>query len=58
MGPINNSNASSTPKTNYHHMVQTFLAKIVLEVFGGGGAIWGFSEVITFRNPSTQEVWS
>jgi len=38
-------------------MVQIFLARLVLEVFGGGGAIWGFSEVITFRNPSTQEVW-
>jgi len=36
---------------------QIFLAKLVLEVFGGGGAVWGFSEVVTFRNPDTQEAW-
>jgi len=36
---------------------QIFSARLVLEVFGGGGAIWGFSEVITFRNPATQELW-
>jgi len=36
---------------------QIFSARLVLEVFGGGGAIWGFSEVITWRNPSTQETW-
>jgi len=38
-------------------MFQIFLAKLVLEVFGGGGAIWGFSEVLTLRNPKTQEFW-
>jgi ABC-type multidrug transport system fused ATPase/permease subunit len=36
---------------------QIFSARLVLECFGGGGAIWGFSEVITFRNPVTQEFW-
>lgn len=38
-------------------MVQIFAAKLVLEVFGGGGAIWGFSEALTLRNPNTQEFW-
>jgi len=38
-------------------LVQTFSAKLVLEVFGGGGAIWGFSEVLTLRRPETQEFW-
>ena len=28
-------------------LVQIFAAKIVLEVFGGGGAIWGASEIVT-----------
>merc|ERR1712071_66429 len=38
-------------------LCQVFGAKMVLEVFGGGGAIWGFSEAATFRVPSTQETW-
>lgn len=28
--------------------------KLILEVFG---AIWGTSEVLTLRNPDTQEIW-
>lgn len=42
---------------NWTRFYQVFGAKIVLEVFGGGGAIWGFSEVCTLRNPETQEQW-
>lgn len=38
-------------------LFQIFSAKLVLEVFGGGGAIWGFSEVLTLRRPETQEFW-
>jgi len=38
-------------------LFQIFSARLVLEVFGGGGAIWGFSEVCTFRRPDTQEFW-
>lgn len=38
-------------------LVQVFSAKIVLEVFGAAGAIWGFSEVLTLRRPETQELW-
>jgi len=45
-----------TPKDTIR-FAQIFSARLVLEVFGGGGAIWGFSEVITFRNPKTQESW-
>jgi hypothetical protein len=36
---------------------QVFSARLVLEVFGGGGAIWGFSEALTLRYPETQEFW-
>eukprot|EP00568_Trieres_chinensis_P003964 CAMPEP_0183292630 /NCGR_PEP_ID=MMETSP0160_2-20130417/1621_1 /TAXON_ID=2839 ORGANISM="Odontella Sinensis, Strain Grunow 1884" /NCGR_SAMPLE_ID=MMETSP0160_2 /ASSEMBLY_ACC=CAM_ASM_000250 /LENGTH=167 /DNA_ID=CAMNT_0025453613 /DNA_START=20 /DNA_END=523 /DNA_ORIENTATION=+ len=38
-------------------LFQIFSARLVLEVFGGGGAIWGFSEVCTLRRPETQEFW-
>merc|ERR1711935_222436 len=38
-------------------LFQMFAAKLVLEVFGGGGAIWGFSEVLTLRNAHTVWFW-
>jgi hypothetical protein len=38
-------------------LFQVYAAKLVLEVFGGGGAIWGFSEVLTLRHPGTTEFW-
>jgi len=37
--------------------VQIFSARLVLDVFGGGGAIWGFSEAMRFRTEETQEFW-
>ena len=36
-------------------LLQIFSAKLVLEVCGGGGAIWGFSEAIGLR--TTSNVW-
>lgn len=48
---------TSIENTGPKRLVQVFAAKLVLEVFGGGGAIWGFSEVLTFRNHNTQEEW-
>lgn len=38
-------------------LVQIFSAKFVLEVLGGAGAIWGWSEVINWRNPETVWFW-
>mmetsp|Transcript_48 Transcript_48/g.57 ORF Transcript_48/g.57 Transcript_48/m.57 type:complete len:111 (+) Transcript_48:185-517(+) len=38
-------------------LVQIFSAKMVLEVFGGAGAIWGFSEAVGLRHPSTIWFW-
>ena len=38
-------------------LLQIFSARLVLEVFGGAGAIWGFSEAMTFRVPSTVWFW-
>jgi hypothetical protein len=36
---------------------QIFGAKLVLEVFGGAGAIWGFSEAVGLRVPATIWFW-
>lgn len=33
------------------------LLRIVLEVIGGAGAIWGGAEVCTLRNPENAELW-
>lgn len=38
-------------------LLQIFSAKLVLEVFGGAGAIWGFSEAIGLRVSSTIWFW-
>lgn len=49
------------PSTNHVHpttrLCQVGSAKLVLDVFGGAGAIWGFSEIMTWRNSETQEIW-
>lgn len=49
----------TSPEISYRFVpyLQTFSAKLVLEVFGGSGAIWGFSEAITIRDSSTEEFW-
>ena len=38
-------------------LLQIFSAKLVLEVFGASGAIWGFSEAIGLRVESTTWFW-
>jgi hypothetical protein len=43
--------------TTYRDLVLTFLVKLVLEVFGGGGAIWGFSEACGLRTTHTIWFW-
>jgi len=53
-GPNYSADAGKNKWTRY---TQIFTARIVLEVMGGGGAIWGFSEVCTLRRPETQEFW-
>lgn len=39
------------------HLVQIFSAKLVLEVFGAAGAIWGCSEATTLRNSDNIGFW-
>lgn len=34
-----------------------FVPKLILEVFGGAGAIWGFSETCGLRRPETVWFW-
>lgn len=46
-----------TGKNQWTRFMQIFTARIVLEVMGGAGAMWGFSEVCTLRRPETQELW-
>ena len=43
---------AATTAVSYIGLIEEFAAKLILEVFGGGGAIWGFSEVCGLR---TQE---
>eukprot|EP00584_Thalassiosira_punctigera_P003656 CAMPEP_0172536268 /NCGR_PEP_ID=MMETSP1067-20121228/8063_1 /TAXON_ID=265564 ORGANISM="Thalassiosira punctigera, Strain Tpunct2005C2" /NCGR_SAMPLE_ID=MMETSP1067 /ASSEMBLY_ACC=CAM_ASM_000444 /LENGTH=66 /DNA_ID=CAMNT_0013321307 /DNA_START=101 /DNA_END=298 /DNA_ORIENTATION=+ len=38
-------------------LYQIFTAKLVLEVMGGAGAIWGFSEAVGLRVASTVWFW-
>ncbi|KAL3794371.1 hypothetical protein HJC23_012908 [Cyclotella cryptica] len=38
-------------------VVQIFSVKLVLEVCGGAGAVWGFSEAIGLRHDGTLWFW-
>jgi hypothetical protein len=38
-------------------MIRIFLPKIVLELFGSAGAIWGFFEAVGLRTPATVWFW-
>eukprot|EP00533_Pseudo-nitzschia_delicatissima_P013034 CAMPEP_0197275484 /NCGR_PEP_ID=MMETSP1432-20130617/13976_1 /TAXON_ID=44447 /ORGANISM="Pseudo-nitzschia delicatissima, Strain UNC1205" /LENGTH=172 /DNA_ID=CAMNT_0042741389 /DNA_START=42 /DNA_END=560 /DNA_ORIENTATION=+ len=40
----------------YIGLLQEFAAKLVLEVFGAGGAIWGFSEVCGLRTKESESI--
>ena len=40
-----------------HPLVQIFLPKLILEVFGAAGAIWGVSEAVGLRSSSTVWFW-
>lgn len=41
----------------FYHLLTTFLPKLILEVMGGAGAIWGFSEACGLRRPETVYFW-
>merc|ERR1719162_2516686 len=46
-----------TSKITAEEIFQEFAATLILQVFGGGGAIWGFSEVCGLRVPETVHFW-
>ena len=37
--------------------IDAFIETLILEVFGAVGAVWGFSEIVTVRNPKNNKVW-
>ena len=53
----------TTPTTTNHNhqswvvLFQTFAAKLLLEVCGAAGCIWGFSEIVGLRNDDTLRFW-
>jgi hypothetical protein len=42
---------------SYAALLPEFSCKLILEVWGSGGAIWGFSEAIGLRTPLTIYLW-
>lgn len=48
---------SKSPNEIYLELFNTFVPKLILEVFGAGGAMWGFSEVLTLRTAETVWFW-
>ena len=34
-----------------------FIVKLILEVFGAVGAVWGFTEIVRLRVPDTNRIW-
>ncbi|KAL7546631.1 hypothetical protein ACHAWF_009964 [Thalassiosira exigua] len=36
---------------------EALIVKLILEVLGAVGAIWGFSEIVMMRNPETNQIW-
>lgn len=50
-------NATSLNQKQFIRLLQEFGAKLVLEVFGGAGAIWGFSEAAGLRSSETIWFW-
>ena len=43
--------------TKFEIFIYESAVKLILEVFGAAGAVWGASEVVTLRNKDTQEEW-
>mmetsp|Transcript_3993 Transcript_3993/g.7078 ORF Transcript_3993/g.7078 Transcript_3993/m.7078 type:complete len:371 (-) Transcript_3993:139-1251(-) len=47
----------SSIRTTILQWYEMLVVKLVLEVFGATGAVWGFSEVVTLRNSDTNRFW-
>lgn len=44
-------------RTHRLEFAQIHASKFILQVLGGGGAVWGSSEVLTFRDATTASEW-
>jgi len=44
-------------RTHRLEFAQIHASKFILQVLGGGGAVWGSSEVLTLRNAATTSEW-
>ena len=55
--PSQSQSNSSSSFRQWQRLLQTFSAKLILEVMGGAGAVWGFSEVVGLRNESNWWFW-
>ena len=44
-------------RTHRLEFAQIHVSKFILQVLGGGGAVWGSSEVLTLRNAATASEW-
>ena len=53
----NNNNKCGLVVTNWIQLLQIFGRKLILEVFGSAGAVWGFSEAIGIRTADTNVYW-
>ena len=54
---LNSNNQRRNRKYPCTHIIQKYIPKLILEVFGGTGAIWGFSEAIGLRTSHTVWFW-
>ena len=36
---------------------EILVVELIIGVFGAVGAVWGFSEIVTLRNPETTKIW-
>ena len=50
-------NCQTMTRLDWLNFLEIFTARLILEVFGGAGAIWGFSEAIGFRTDNTVWFW-
>jgi len=51
------ANCKTMTRLDWLNFLEIFCARLVLEVFGGAGAIWGFSEATGLRTDDTVWFW-
>mmetsp|Transcript_8502 Transcript_8502/g.12067 ORF Transcript_8502/g.12067 Transcript_8502/m.12067 type:complete len:140 (-) Transcript_8502:92-511(-) len=54
---MDETDSNGLTRNQWLDLFQTFSARLVLEVFGATGAIWGFSEALGLRTDETNYFW-